>query len=217
MKAQFLEPSNRSITFPNMSLKIETLNHCHALEEKGYLFHSEDTQTTEEEYLFLLHALIYCLKPSSILETGSHKGAATVSMAEALKENSGGLLCAIEVMEHLAEQSNEAVRKRGLSLYVDVITEDSIYFLSNTNSQFDFAFFDSELHLRAQELQICLDRKLLAPGSFFAMHDTSRLRITAPGQPDPKTPVFWNEFEQIKGIKWLEFPLSRGLVLGQVV
>src|ERR1700690_2693072 len=77
-------------------MQIETQNHCHTIEERGWLFHSEDTQTTEDEYLHLLHAAVYCLKPLCVLETGSFKGYGTAAMAKALARNGTGHIISVE-------------------------------------------------------------------------------------------------------------------------
>ena len=197
--------------------KMETLNHCHVFEERGWLFHSEDAISTEEEYLYLLYALVYCLKPKAILETGSCYGVGTAYMAKSLRKNGCGHLFSLEVDPELAFAARGQLVRDDLSEWATVITADSLDFLSATTRQFEFAFFDSLLPLRTKELQICLNRKLLCSGSFFAMHDTSRLRTLTPGSPDPQTPEHWKAFEAIRGIRWLEFPFSRGLTLGQVI
>jgi predicted O-methyltransferase YrrM len=196
---------------------METEHHCHVSEERAWLFHSEDTQSTEDEYLHLLHALVYSLKPLSILETGSYKGMATAFMAKALQRNGTGFIRAVEEQALAVRWTEEQLRVNGASQWGKVLHTDSVDYLKRTENVFDFAFFDSQLPLRCKELQICLDRKLLLPGSFFAMHDTSRLRTLTPGEPDPYTPILWNELESIQGIKFLEFPLSRGLILGTVI
>jgi predicted O-methyltransferase YrrM len=208
-----------------MTLKIETENHCHVEEEKGYLFKSEDTQSTEDEYLHLLYALVYALKPRRILETGCFMGMGTAFMAKALKRNSEfqdfiphkGLIVSVEIQPKAVEWAREQLRVNAVSDYGLVVCMDSMEFLAEVTGTFDFAFFDSQLHLRAKELQICLDRGILSSGAFFAMHDTSRLRTITPGQHDPESDKMWIELEKIEGIKFLEFPLSRGLVLGQVI
>lgn len=211
-----------------MALKPETLNHCHVLEEKGYLFHSEDTQATEDEYLHLLHALVYSLKPSHILETGSYKGIGTAFMAKALKRNHdldpevlesfsyNGKITSVEMEPAAAQYAFKMLEANRVDQFARIILSDSIEYLKVTEDRYDFAFFDSQLPLRVKELEICMGRGLLAPGSMWAMHDTSRLRTLSPGAPDPQTSVLWQELESLKGVTFLEFPLSRGLVVGQV-
>lgn len=205
-------------------LKIETLNHCHALEEKGYLFKSEDSGSTEDEYLHLLHALIYALKPLSVLETGAYQGMGTAFICKGLLRNAAaqeyfphrGRIISLEINPKAAAWAREQLRVNKLDGFGTVVEADSMEWLAATAERFDFAFFDSQLPLRVKELQICLDRGILGKGAFWAMHDTSRLRTLTAGSPDPLTPQLWSELDALVGVKFLEFPLSRGLLLGQV-
>jgi predicted O-methyltransferase YrrM len=196
---------------------VETLNHCHVIEERGWLFHSEDTQTTEDEYLQLLYALVICLKPLAVLETGTFKGYGTSAMAKGLRYNGTGFLTSIEAVPLAAGWGREMLKVNGVSDWARIVESDSLEFLGQTSQRFDFALFDSQIPLRVKELTVCLDRGLLRTGAMCALHDTSRLRTITPGCPDPNTPQFWKELEAEKRIKFLEFPLSRGLVLAQVI
>jgi len=198
-------------------MQTETLNHCHVKEERAWLFRSEDTQTTEDEYLHLLHALVYCLKPVSVLETGAFKGFGTAFMAKALKRNGLGRVTSVECAHPAVEWAVENLRVNGVSDWATVVEADSIDFLTHTERTFDFALFDSQLPLRYKELKLCLDRKLLHAGDMCAFHDTSKLRTISPGTPDPQTATLWRELEGEGRIKFVEFPYSRGLVLAQVL
>lgn len=199
-------------------MKTETLNHCHTIEERGWQFHSEDSGTTEEEYLYLLYALVFSLKPVSILETGSYTGHGSVFMARALRRNGNGFLASIETDAGFVPVARKNVEVNEVSEYADIIEADSIEYLKHTTRRFDFAFFDSLLSLRCSELQICLNRGLLQSGHMFAIHDTSKSRILTQGNPDPLTSQYWEELEGMSDrIKWVQFPLSRGLTLGQVL
>ena len=198
-------------------MQIETLNHCHALAEKGWMFQSEDSETTEEEYLHLLYALVFALKPVSVLETGSDTGHGSVYIARALRRNKQGFLRSLENDPAVAPVARQNLKVNEVNEWAKVIQVDSLVYLKNTEWRFDFAFFDSLLELRCKELQICLERGLLQPGDMFAIHDTSKTRWLSPEVTDPNTARYWEELESMKGIKWLQFPLSRGLTLGQVL
>jgi predicted O-methyltransferase YrrM len=199
-----------------LSDKVETLHHCHVKEERAWMFTSEDTQTTEHEYLNLLHALVYCLKPLSVLETGTFKGYGTTAMAKALKRNGVGRIVGVEIEMKAAMWAGEMLRVNGVADWADIVVSDSIHYLSTTGRIFDFALFDSQIPLRCKELKICLERGLLRSGSMACLHDTSRLRTTTPGEPDQQAKAHWDEFLSIPGIRFVEFPLSRGLTLLQV-
>ena len=201
----------------SLELRQETLNHPHVPAERAELFHSYDSATTEDEYLHLLYSLVYCLKPRTVLETGSWQGVGSCFICRALKRNGVGRLTSIEKAPKVAEVAREQLRINQLDHISEVLTDDSIEYLSVTDKTFDFAFFDSLLPLRCLELNICLDRGILQPGAFFAMHDTSRLRtVINGGGRDTQTEEYWRELLKINRINFLEFPFSRGLVLGQV-
>lgn len=202
-------------------------------EERADLFHSYDPCTTEDEYLHVIYSLLYALKPRQVLETGTWQGIGSSFMCQALKRNSIGHLTTIEISPKVAEHAQNQLRINGCSHLADVIVADSRDFLRVTHKRFDFAFFDSLLPHRCQELRICLERHLLNSGAMFAMHDTSKNRtlgiatnevgksmdaIAADDiRYDPDTVVHWQEFEAIQDIRYIHFPLSRGLTVGQVL
>lgn len=197
-------------------MQAETLNHCHVMEERGWLFRSEDSCSTEEEYAQLLYSLVYCLKPYRVLETGSFKGICTTFMAKALRRNTGGHITSLESNPKCVAWATELLRVNAVSEFATVIETDSMEFLKTTHEEYGFAFFDTLLPLRCKELKICLERGLLKKGAVAALHDTSRLRTVTPGTPDPQTGDYWKDLEAIEGISFIEFPLSRGLTLVQV-
>lgn len=199
-----------------ISDKVETAHHCHVKEERAWTFSSEDTQTTEYEYLNLLHALVYCLKPVCVLETGAYKGYGTYALAQALKRNGFGRVTSVEVDMETAISAGEMLTANSVEDWADIIVSNSLDYLRTTTLRFDFAFFDSQIPLRCQELKVCLERRLLRSGAMAALHDTSRLRTLTPGCPDPHTKEHWEEFLAIPGIRYVDFRLSRGLTLLQV-
>jgi predicted O-methyltransferase YrrM len=193
-------------------LQRETACHYHVPEERADLFHCHDGGSTEYEYLEVLKALVIALKPLNILETGTYLGYGTLAIAEAIKFNGCGRLTTIDISyDHVQETTD---RLGELNEFVQMLHGDSIKFLEYARETFDFAFFDSDLFIRCREFAICLDRGLLHPGSMAAFHDTSRIRSWPEG-PDPATPLFWKAFELLN-VRFVEFPLSRGMVLAQV-
>lgn len=200
-----------------MPIEIEALHHPHVPEEKGELFHSYDSQSTEEEYLYLLYAITYCLKPRQVLETGSYQGYGSSYIGAALRRNGSGHLTSLEHNDVYFKWAEEQVESNGLEDWVSLVKCESLEFLGGSGRKFDLAFFDSTLPLRTKEFSICLERGLLDCGSMAAFHDTSRLRTDTPGHPDPQTPLFWEEFLAIADIRFIEFPFSRGMILAQVL
>ena len=107
--------------------------------------------------------------------------------------------------------------------HVEVANRESLEFLNEyEGSRFDFAFLDSLLPVRAEELTVLLERRLLAPGSLVAIHDTSRVRESPAGRRDPESMEFWDRFARIQAgphgtrLTAFEFTLSRGMLLIRV-
>lgn len=160
---------------------------------------------------------MFALKPLSVLETGTYVGKGSVSLARALRKNGTGRLTTVDSDANALSYARKNLETEQLSDWVDVVESDSFAFLETTDRRFDFALFDSVLSMRTEEIEICLRRGLLRPGSFFAIHDTSKSRVNNwDFIADPDTPCFWYEFARISGIRYVEFPYSRGLVLAQV-
>lgn len=193
------------------------MHHCHVPEERAWLFESEDTQTTEYEYLNLLYSLISCLKPISVLETGAFKGYGTAMIAKALQKNGMGKVTSLEFQPKAAAWAKELIRINKVEDWAEIVEGDSLEFLRRTKQKYDFAFLDTQLYMRCDELSICISRGILRSGAMFAIHDTSRLRTTSPGKPDPHTAEHWKRFESMTGFSFVQFPYSRGLTLGQVL
>jgi predicted O-methyltransferase YrrM len=193
--------------------------HPHAPEERAHLFEAHDKNgSTELEYLQLLKALVRTTKPERILETGSAFGVGTLALAQAARRNGMGEIFSLEMRAGPAARARQRLGQQGLT-NATVIQTNSLEWLGRCELGFGFAFFDTDLLVRAQELRMCLERKLLVKGAFAAIHDTSRLRRDARFQ-ESKTDVFWEAFEAVCqdfGItSVVEFPLSRGLVLLRV-
>jgi predicted O-methyltransferase YrrM len=190
--------------------------HPHVPEERAELFRCYDGGSTEIEYLQLLHALICCLKPGRVLETGTWNGHSTVAIASALRKNCFGHLVSVEADAAAAQKARDRLCDRGLHNAV-VHTSRSIDFLKDVTDRFDFAFLDSDLTIRVQELRLCVDRGLLTRGALVAIHDTSRVRTREGGQVDRDTKVFWDQFDRFRAEAApscvLELPYSRGLLI----
>jgi predicted O-methyltransferase YrrM len=198
-------------------LFIESSVHPHVPEERSELFHTEDDTSTEYEYLELLQALIFALKPREVLETGGYVGLGTSALAEAVRFNGLGHLTTVEINSGRVQQIKKRLGNLSLEDIVSIVNDDSQKFLLQTDKHFDFAFLDSDLTIRCKELKILLDRGLLKRHSFVAIHDTSKVREFPLGTPDLGAKVFWRELETLSGIRFVEFPYSRGLTLIEVL
>jgi predicted O-methyltransferase YrrM len=201
-------------------MAIETTVHPHVVQERAELFSAPDGGSTEQEYLELVKALIAVTKPERVLETGSFHGYGTWAICQALVANGRGHFTSLESDPRFVQEARR--RLLGYESWGMVWEVESREWLTRQETvPFHFAFFDSgELDVRLEELELCLSLGWLERGATFAIHDTSRLRTCDDtGTRAPLTPVFWERFRwlaDVQRISYLEFPLSRGMVVGRI-
>ncbi|HEX7447626.1 MAG TPA: class I SAM-dependent methyltransferase [Pirellulales bacterium] len=180
--------------------------HPHAPEEYASLFRGPGDGTTEVEYLNLLNALVMACKPETVLETGSYRGMGTLALAAALASNGFGKLYSIDLQPPDLLRQN--LERYGLVDRVEVVATHSITFCANwTGAEFDFAFFDSDVHCRAREHDILRRRGKLAPGAICVFHDTSAIRHGVD--------TSFDYIRYTEAAPGLTLPLSRGLKIVQ--
>lgn len=168
----------------------ETANHPHSPSESADLFSSTSFESTEVEYLDLIHSLVLAKKPGLILETGSHHGMSAIAIAFALKQNShnskqSGRLVSLEENSSRADIARSTLDQLGLSPFVATITAESMSYLTNEYSgpPFEVVYFDSSRAIRGREFEVLRSRSLLAPAALLLFHDTSVHRAQSlPGQ-----------------------------------
>lgn len=203
-------------------MPVESAMHPHVAGECAALFSCHDGGSTELEYLELLQALVGVTKPARVLETGAFHGYGTYALARACQTNGRGHVVSVEQEPGFVAETQGRLLAGGLDNRVTLVTAESRAWLSQADvTPVQFAFFDSgELDVRCEELELCLALGWLERGAWFAIHDTSRVRsCDDTGTPAPGTAVFWDRFPwlaDVKRLAWLEFPLSRGLVVGRV-
>jgi predicted O-methyltransferase YrrM len=193
--------------------------HPHVSPERAHLFRCYDGESMEVEYLELMNALVRCSKPERVLVTGAAAGHEAVTIAGALHENGLGSLLCVERHADRADRLRRYLEELGLH-NAEVRTVEPESFLGTCSERFAMVLLDSVLGRRARELEVCVQRHLLEPGALVCVHDTSRLRATVRGDPDPETAMFWADMRRLRreGLvgEAVEFPLSRGLLLYQV-
>jgi predicted O-methyltransferase YrrM len=199
----------------NREIYRESDVHPHVATERAEHFHTEDGGATEVEYLGLIASLIHVTKPNAVLETGSFTGAGTCAIAAALQTNGFGHCISVERDAATAEQVRGRLSSNGLDPFASIEPADSLDFLRSTAARFDFAFLDSELLARADELRLLVDRRLMTEDGIVAIHDTSRVRELPAGRLDPHGVEFRRRFELIRPRlrEVFEFKLSRGMLL----
>lgn len=200
----------------------EAAAHPHVGAERADVFACHDGGSTELEYLELLAALVAVTKPDRVLETGAFHGYGTYTLARACQVNGHGHVVSLESDPRFVAETRSRLQAAGLAPRATVWETDSRRWLSVSAIQpFQFAFFDSgELDVRLEELELCLTLGWLGRGATVAIHDTSRLRTCDDtGTPAPQTAPFWDRLGWLadtQPLELLEFPLSRGMVVGRV-
>lgn len=203
-------------------MPVESTIHPHLAEEVAFLFTAENGGATEEEYLGVLAALVRALKCRRVLETGAWTGSGTLRLARAMEANGFGELHTVDLdPAALAIAKGRIDAQYFTAVRVHYHAGDSLEFVKACTEPFGLVFLDSALPLRALELAEILERGLLERGGVAVIHDTSRLRITDKGVPDPDTAKFWSTFDRKVRRRFepravLELPLSRGMTLVQV-
>ena len=187
--------------------------------------HAIDPGSSELEILQLLHALVCVYKPERVLETGTFRGFGALTIAHALELNGAGTLTTIDCDHAALRLARRHVRvfAPGLRRGIDFVEADSLEWLRRqSGAPFDLAFLDSRLDLRVEELEILLERELLAPGALCMLHDTAMGGLREPAG----APAEWHDAHTWRGLDRLEeiarangalrFTQSRGFLLIQM-
>jgi predicted O-methyltransferase YrrM len=184
--------------------------HPHVPEEKANLFSAQNAIALEEEVGLLLFSLVRCFKPERVLETGC--GLSTPNIALALKLNGLGGLISIDRRAEPIIAAGEFIEKERIAqnVWVRFVQTDSVEWLKTyPGPSFQFAFLDSSLEDRTQELRILISRGLIH--GYVLVHDTSRHRGKSLSDC-PEFPVLLDAMN----LRSVESNLSRGWRLFQV-
>lgn len=186
---------------------LESAVHPHVPAERADLFRSRDCESTEFEYLNLLHALILASKPALVLETGSGRGYGTTAIAAGLQFNGFGRLITVDLGH--AQDAKDVIERSGLGEYVAFSCSSGLEFLRRwAGPRFDFIFFDSDIHERWQEYEMLRQRDLLSAGGLVAFHDSSALRTGVTSD--------LNYSKNVRALRHsVHFPLSRGFTIAR--
>jgi len=197
----------------NIPVLSEADVNLHNPKEKAALFHAVDSNSTELEILSWLYATIRAFKPNQILETGSWNGIGTLALAHACKMNNFGKVTTLEMSSQQCDLVSQKLEELGLQDFVDIQNKNSLIYLKESDKRFDMCFFDSEMSIKTEELQVLLDKGLAPQMAVF--HDTSSNK--------PEEIVTWTEQNKYradvlqftrhpKSTGYVELPLSRGMI-----
>jgi predicted O-methyltransferase YrrM len=143
---------------------------------------------SEVELLCVMWALVVMLKPALVIETGSHVGAMTRALGQAVALNDFGKVLSAEVDGSLVERA----RKFCSGLPVEIQHGPA---LNLPIEQADVLFLDSSYESRKQEL------RRVRPGAIAIVHDTVR---------EPQMAA-----EVAKYARRIEFQTARGFTIVQ--
>lgn len=161
-------------------------------------WHTGDCETTEQEVVEMVAALMRALQPELVVETGSYKGVMSRAIGESLKRNGHGRLITFEIDAGLAEVARRACRR----LPVEVRHGSSLEWMPA--GKIDFCWLDSGIETRVEEF----DRYYpFLKGGFVGIHDT------APHHP-VRARIEARILDRLSPM-WL--PTPRGVMLGQVL
>lgn len=130
-----------------------------------------------------LYYLIHALRPQNFLEVGTHIGASTVFLAEAIKTSSPqGHLTTVDILDvnapdapwhqqNLAMSPRDYLIKFGTSDNVTFMAMPSKEFLRNTNEKYDFIFLDGDHSAHTVYEEVSLALKALAENGVILLHD----------------------------------------------
>ena len=117
-----------------------------------------------------LYSLIRILKPSNVLETGTHWGIGSSYMGMALKDNGSGHLDTVEFIPEIYNVALKRIIKLGLAENVQCHLMDVANF--EPNKVYQFVLLDTEPQTRFAEFVKFYE--FVAPGGFIFIHDLHR-------------------------------------------
>ena len=127
-----------------------------------------NTGSVEVEVAEFLYGFVRMIKPTAILETGTHKGISAAAMGLALKENNKGVITTVEYEPTHYNDAKTLFSAYGIDPWVNPLLAD-VNTLSVNPDTYDFIFLDTEPHLRFSEF-IRFWPSLKA-GGFIGIHD----------------------------------------------
>lgn len=180
--------------------------------------------SVEIEVAEFLYSLVRLMKPTRILETGTHAGISSAYMGQALKDNAIDVYPVVTI-EYLEPWINVARKLHSLLDVYDwiyVYHGDSRKYVPNPDVEYDMLFLDSEPQYRWEEF----DRfyPYVRPGGIILIHDLHRGMSYNPNAPEEiqaqPTYPFWpfGEFRdslvRLQGeISYINFGTPRGLTM----
>jgi predicted O-methyltransferase YrrM len=206
----------------NILNEIET--HPEARGKDARLFHSISYQSTEIEYLDLLHDLAVAVKPRTILETGTNTGLSMVAMAFAQKRNRGASkegfsILSVEQDGQCARQAQKLLFALALDDVAKVANAETVEFLTtqDRSQTYDMVYFDSSRKVRIKEFTVLFERKLLNPDALLVFHDTGEFFVGSRPEDQVLQELYLRSLKTVEGYcrGRIDIKCSRGLTIFQ--
>ena len=134
-----------------------------------------------------IYSLVRYLRPSKILEIGTHVGASTTVIAQAMQRNkaegSSGCLTTVDIrdvncctdkpwLKFRCEFSpREILQQLKMESLVNFVTDSSIDFLSKTSDRYDLIFLDGDHAAATVYREVPLALRCLRPSGVILLHD----------------------------------------------
>jgi len=180
--------------------------------DPGYTsFNDAGVETETGEFLY---AMTRILKPTHVLETGTHWGIGTAYIASALKDNKKGFLDTVEFLPEIYKKAAERVQKLELTSQVRMHLQDVKDFVPKT-LWYGLILLDTEPQTRFAELVKLYP--YLQEGGFVFIHDLHRHMHQIPNDehgfawPYGPLPQEIRDLVKQDKLRPIHFPTPRGL------
>lgn len=170
-----------------------------------------NTGGVEIEVGEFLYGLVRMIKPTRVLETGSHWGVSSSYIGQALEDNGSGQLETIEFDPANAEITTTLHRNLGLTRVTTINSKAEDYLPSG---EYQFIFLDTEPSLRFAEFVRFFP--YLSPGGIISIHDCHpHMNQGYEWNPFGEMPTAMKKLFKSHQLQSWHFVNHRGLYLGQ--
>lgn len=129
-----------------------------------------------------IYLLVRSLRPGRVLEVGTHVAMSTYYMAMALRENGGGTITTVDILDvnaddgpwrqaGLAQKPAHALDALGVGGNVSFMAMPAARFLADCTGKFNLIFLDGDHSAPAVYGEIAAGLRLLNPGGLILLHD----------------------------------------------
>jgi len=118
----------------------------------------------------LLHAIVRTLKPSLIVETGTHKGFSALMMAKALQQNGSGHIHTVDMEDHGTKELFKRFGLSSVATFYKMMSVNLIRMMPK-DRKIDFLWLDADHSEESVLAEIEAALHFFKPGSYVGFHD----------------------------------------------